>query len=110
MGRLRKFFRNWRAERSGRVKLPNDMQRATRDLTGPTGFVTSPSWNALAENREAYLASFDRRLPPSLHISERDRVRTGLVVPISERCIEDWDDAHRPAGSLDETDELTEGE
>lgn len=44
----------------------------------------------MESNKSAYLKSFDRRLPPSLHVSERDRVRAGDPIPTAERCIEDW--------------------
>ncbi len=70
------------------------MQRAARDLTGPTGWAKSETWDHLANDRQAYLKSFDPRVPASLHISERDRVRAGMVIPLPERCIEDWVDNH----------------
>ena len=43
----------------------------------------------LDEYGDAYVQSFDRRLPPSIFVSERDRVRHGQPMPLVERCIED---------------------
>lgn len=88
--RIRAAFAEWWASRAGRVALPNDMVKATREITGPTGFVNSPTWDSMAAGRKAYNRSFDPRVPPSLHISQRDGARNGAVIPISERCIEDW--------------------
>ena len=87
--RIRAAIAEWRASRSGRVSLPNDMVKATREITGPTGFVNSPTWDSMAAGRKAYNRSFEPRVPPSLHISQRDGARNGAVIPISERCIED---------------------
>lgn len=84
----------WKARRDGRKHLTNDLHQATRDIVGPTGWVVSKSWDQLTDNRSAYVKSFDKdRIPPSLHISERDRIRAGEVMPLSERCIEDYADA-----------------
>jgi len=93
--RFIQLVRDWRASRADRVKLPNDVVKATRDVTGPTGWVTTSTWDRLEAHSKAYVSSFDQRLPPSLHISERDRKRHGLVMPVAERCIEDWDKNHR---------------
>lgn len=48
------------------------------------------TWDQLDEKGDAYMRSFDRRLPPSLHVSERDRTRANMPIPLVERCIEDW--------------------
>ena len=48
--------------------------------------------DAIEEGSEAYNRSlFNPHLPPSTHISHNDVIRRGLVIPVSERCIEDWD-------------------
>ncbi len=84
----------WKARRDGRKHLTNDLHQATRDIVGPTGWVVSKSWDQLSNNRSAYVKSFDKnRIPPSLHVSERDRIRAGEVMPLTERCIEDYTDA-----------------
>ena len=61
-----------------------------RDIVGPTGWVFSSAWEELDTHGEAYQKSFDRRLPPSLFISDRDRLRANQPMPLSERCIEDY--------------------
>jgi len=65
--------------------------RVTRDVIGPTGWLRSNAWDQLDQHGEAYKQSFDRRLPPSLFVSERDRVRANQPMPLSERCIEDYE-------------------
>lgn len=64
--------------------------RVTRDITGPLGWAWSGAWDQLDQHGEAYKQSFDRRLPPSLFVSERDRLRANQPMPLSERCIEDY--------------------
>jgi len=99
-----RWFRDLRAEikarRAGRKFTPNGIRRSARDITGPHGWVLSDTWRELDSRGDAYLDSFDRRIPPSLHISERDRHRYNMPIPMAERCVEDWradpDDA--PAG------------
>ncbi len=96
---LREFGQNWAARRAGRRHVPNDIRRQARDITGVTGWMYSKGWDELARVEPSYLRSFDSpRVPPSLHISERDRRRAGLAVPLAERCIEDHDKpaAERP--------------
>lgn len=90
MNRLRALVVEIRARRAGRRGLTSDTARAARDVAGGIGAATSAAWDQMETNKSAYLKSFDRRLPPSLHISERDRVRAGDPIPTSERCIEDW--------------------
>ena len=63
----------------------------TRDIVGPTGNLFSSGWRQIEDRRvgEAYLRSFEPRVPPSLHISSRDRTRANLPIPVRERCLED---------------------
>ena len=87
-GRWKRVFRVWGDERRSRRTGGNGVARATRDIVGPLGWVSSSAWQRLADNMDTYNQSFDRQLPPSLHVSERDRVRHGQVIPLRERCIE----------------------
>ncbi len=96
---LREFGQNWAARRAGRRHVPNDIRRQARDVAGVTGWMYSKGWDELAKVEPSYLRSFETpRVPPSLHISERDRRRAGLAVPLAERCIEDHGkpEAERP--------------
>ena len=90
MGWFNEFKLEWRARRAGRVHLENNIGRATRDIAGPTGWVVSPTWEAVDKSGDTYVKSFDRRLPPSTFVSERDRLRANMPMPLVERCIEDW--------------------
>lgn len=96
MGWLRDIRDEWRARRDGRRHVHNSIHQAARDITGPTGWVWSNAWDEVDRSGDAYVASFDRRLPPSTFVSERDRRRANLVMPLAERCIEDWDKDHAP--------------
>jgi len=58
-------------------------------VTGPTGWAFSASFQQVDDHGEAYVKSFDPRIPPSLFVSERDRTRYNQPMPLSERCIED---------------------
>lgn len=69
--------------------MTTGIARATRDVTGPTGWVFSNAWQQLDDHGDAYMKSFDRRIPPSIFISERDRKRHGQPIPVAERCLED---------------------
>ncbi len=71
------------------------MARAARDITGPLGSAYSGGYQRLGDHWGAYVKSFDRHLPPSIHISERDRLRHGQVIPVSERAISDWKSDNR---------------
>ncbi len=53
----------------------------------------------MQEGKEAYVDSFDRRLPPSIFVSERDRRRHNIPIPLVERVIEDHA-THRPDDDL----------
>lgn len=87
-----RFSETWqelRARRAGRQGMSTGIARATRDVTGPTGWVFSNAWQQLDDHGDAYMKSFDRRIPPSIFISERDRKRHGQPIPVAERCLED---------------------
>ncbi len=90
MGWFREFRAEIKARRAGRKFVPNDIRRSAREITGPTGWVLSRHWKALDSHGEAYLKSFDPRIPPSLHISQRDATRYNMPIPLVERCVEDW--------------------
>ncbi len=64
------------------------MQRTTRDIIGPLGWVNSAAYQELADGMDKYNKSFDNHLPPSLHVSERDRIRHNQAIPLRERIIE----------------------
>ncbi len=87
---IQDFFQEWGSRRRGRRHVPPMAGSATRDIIGPTGFAFSAAWEELEKGGDAYLDSFDRRLPPSIFVSERDRLRAGQPMPVVERCIEDW--------------------
>lgn len=89
MGRLRDLRVEWKARRAGRRGVHSNIGRAARDITGPTGWVYSNAWEQLNQHSDAYVESFDRRIPPSLFVSERDRLRHRQPMPIVERCLED---------------------
>jgi hypothetical protein len=76
--------------------VPRDIQKAARHIVGPTGAMFSNGWDELQDNQSAFLRSFDPRVPPSVHVSERDLTRANMPVPLVERCIEDWTAAHAP--------------
>ena len=88
--RLRDLVEELKARRAGRLAMSSDIYRTAREIAGPTGNIFSNGWQQLEDGQSAYMKSFDRRLPPSLHISERDAVRAGRAMPIAERCIEDY--------------------
>jgi hypothetical protein len=91
MSKLSELVADWRSRREGRRHVPNNIGRQARDVTGALGFAYSRAWDLVATNGDAYTRSFgERRMPPSLHVSNRDRLRAGLAVPLPERCIEDF--------------------
>jgi hypothetical protein len=59
----------------------------------------SKGWDLMAENQEVYVRSFDRRVPPSIFVSERERGRHNIPIPLVERMISD----HRQADDEDVT-------
>ena len=93
--RLRRFFREVRAElrgrRAGRAGLEGTKgYRPVRHIVGPTGNMFSNGWKQMEEGADAYQRSFEPRIPPSIHISHRDATRHNIPVPMQERMIEDW--------------------
>ncbi len=90
MGRLRDFFDEWQARRTGSRYVQSDLSSAARQILGPTGNLYSNGWEAFEDGQQAYVDSFDPRIPPSLHISMQDSRRSKMPVPLVERCIEDW--------------------
>ena len=87
MGRIRRFLRSIRStevpDRSG----SNHLGASARDIIGPLGNGFSDAWDAVARGSKAYADSFDRRLPPSTFVSDRDRRRYGQAMPLVERRI-----------------------
>lgn len=92
MGRWSEFREEWRARKAGSKHAPKDFSKSAIELSGRLGHGTSRLWDHVEESQTAYRESFDRRLPPSLHISERDRIRAGDPIPRQERRPEDWKD------------------
>lgn len=92
MGKIRDFFDEWAARRRGSKHVDRDIQRAARDLAGPLGNVFSNGWDTIHGENAAreYVESFDRRLPPSEFVSERDRLRSNRPIPTAERCLESF--------------------
>ena len=79
-----------KGRRQGRRGLPQrPKHQAPREVIGPTGNMYSRGWEALAAGSKAFEKSFDRQIPPSLHISEQERHRFHLAIPVAERCLED---------------------
>lgn len=109
-GWWRDLGREWLARRRGSQSLSRGIFTATRDIIGPTGWQWSNAWNHLERDGQAYLRSFDPRLPPSLYVSQRDRTRAGRPIPLPERCIEDWYGAPPPARSSSDPDPTRKGE
>lgn len=73
------------------------MYRSARQIVGPTGNLFSGGWKAFESGREAYMRSFDPRVPASVHVSARDRTRANIPVPLAERCIDDISLSGSPA-------------
>lgn len=90
MSRIREFFSEWAERRRGHRHTNRDIQVAARDLGGPLGNMFSAGWATLDDKSAArdYVGSFDRRLPPSEFVSERDRLRSNRPIPTAERCLE----------------------
>ena len=92
MGRLRDMLDEWKARRAGRRYVSNDIRRSARDIIGPTGDLLSGAWEHVDRDGDAYLGSFDRRVPPSLFVSNQERSRQNIPIPLVERCLEDAGD------------------
>lgn len=69
-----------------------ELFHTARGIVGATGNSFSRAWDYLEKDGDAYKRSMQREphLPPSLFISEQDRVRMGNPAPLAERCIEDY--------------------
>lgn len=89
MGVLRNLITRWRTPRDWPAADPDDLSRAVLHTIGRNGYALSGSYDVIADGQKAYGESFDPRLPPSLFVSERDRTRSGMAMPLVERCIED---------------------
>ncbi len=94
MGKFREFRREWQARRHGRKHLDHKIRTAARGIIGPTGWQWSNSWDHLEKDGDAYLKSFDPRVPRSIFLTERDANREHIPVPLVERCIEDHAEDH----------------
>ena len=93
--RVRRFARELKAEWKGRRAGRRAVSRGAhpiREIVGPTGYMFSNGWSRAAEGQEAFHRSFDPQIPPSIHVSHRDSIRANQAMPLSERCIEDWND------------------
>ena len=93
MGRLHNLLAEWNARRAGRAYVSKGIQKSARHVMGPTGYGFSNAWETMAESSEAFVHSFDPRIPPSLFISQRDRTRLNQPIPLVERRIEAHNDA-----------------
>ena len=85
MGRIRDLITEFWARHDGKKHAPRDLSKAAREITGVTGNMFSNGWEHVAEDGQAYIDSFNRRIPPSLCVSERDRTRANLAIPLPER-------------------------
>ena len=96
-GRIRRWLREqWYESQSrsaGRraMGFDNNGFKTARGIVGMSGNSLSGAYDLLEKDDGAYMRSMqtDPILPPSLFVSERDRVRHANVVPLAERCIED---------------------
>ena len=102
--RLGEFRAELRARRAGRRGMDSKNFRTVRHIVGPTGNMFSNGWDKMAEGGDAFNRSFDPRIPPSLHVSHRDSSRANMPMPVSERCIEDWQTDVEYADPHDELD------
>ena len=90
---LREQWAEQKSRSAGRRALgpQRDQFDTTRGITGMTGASLSGAYSLLEKDDGAYIRSLRKEpvLPPSLFVSERDRVRHGKAMPLSERCLED---------------------
>lgn len=84
---VKTLLEEWRARRKGRRSLHSDLSRSAREVIGPTGWMWSKGWDTMAEHTSAYVKSFDRQVPPSIFVSERERSRYNIPIPLSERMV-----------------------
>ncbi|MDG1410307.1 MAG: hypothetical protein P8L46_01325 [Acidimicrobiales bacterium] len=87
--RLEDLVAEIRARRAGKLHSSPQSQ-AIRHIVGPTGYLAQNTLGPAAKGAAAFNQSFAPRVPPSLHISHADARRQGTIVPLAERCIEDW--------------------
>jgi hypothetical protein len=88
--RIRAFVREFWARREGRAGLERSvLSTAARDLAGWTGWGTSAYWDRIDEGKDAYVKSLDPKIPPSIFVSQRDRTRQNIPIPLVERMIDD---------------------
>ena len=92
VGRWSEFLEEWRARKAGSKHVQSDFSKAALDLSGRLGFGTTRLWDHVEEGQTAYKESLarEKRLPPSLHVSDRDRLRAGDPIPRAERRVEDF--------------------
>lgn len=86
----RSFTNEWKARRAGRRHHRSNISKSAREVIGPTGWMWSRGWDAMEKGSDAYVKSFDPKIPPSIFISKRDLTRENIAIPLVERCIEDW--------------------
>lgn len=87
---IREMAAEWKARRRGAKFVRSNIYSAARQIVGPTGDLFSNGWKAFEDGKDAFVESFDPRVPPSIHISQREGNRANIPVPLVERCIEDW--------------------
>lgn len=88
--RFRSLIDELKARRQGRAGMePSVLSTAARDLAGWTGWGTSASWDQIDQGKDAYVKSLDPKIPPSIFVSERDRSRHNIPIPLVERLIGD---------------------
>ena len=87
---LRALLAKWGARRAGRANMErSDLSRSVREVVGPTGWMWSGGWDATVRGSSAYVKTFDRRLPTSFFVSERDRHRHNIPIPLVERSLQE---------------------
>lgn len=86
----------WLARRAGRRNLDRDLPRSAREVVGPTGWMWSRGWDMMADHVKDYARSFDRKVPPSIFVSERERTRHNIPIPLVERMIAEHTKADDP--------------
>ncbi len=89
MGWFREFRAELKARRRGRKYMDRSIQKAARHIIGPTGWNWSNSWDHLDRDGDAYLRSFDPKVPRSIFLSKADENKANIPVPLVERCIEE---------------------
>lgn len=94
---IRSLVAEMRARRQGRAGLErSELSTAARDIVGRIGWMTSRGWEEMARGKDAYVKSLDPRIPPSTFVSQRDRTRHNIPIPLPERVLEDHRKERRP--------------